>query len=129
MTGRILFWSTTILILSHVVSARALAQHLGQGEDEGVSALRVVLALALCLALAAAGAFALRSRLGTTGFKWRPIRADSRLELLQSLRLSHQIDLSIVRCDDQELLIVASQHGVQIFDHKGCPADTGPSPS
>lgn len=121
MTARSLRQFALCLALSQALSVPALAQRLGQDSDEGVPAVRVILALILCLALAAAAAFALRARLGGGALRWTAGRAERRLELRDSLRLPHQVDLSIVRCDGREMLIVASQHGVQVFDHS--PSD------
>ena len=102
----------------------ALAQRLGQGEDDGISLWRVVVALLLCLALAVFAAYAMRSRMGGLPLLSglfsgaRPNRR--RLQLVETLRLSHQIDLCVVACDGEELLVAAGPQGVQLL--KDLPA-------
>lgn len=104
----------------------AAAQSLGGGGDAGVPAIRVVAALIFCLLVAVGAAYALRSRpeilqaLNVT-------RNKRRLKLVESLRLSHQIDLCIVSCDGHELLVSASAKGVEVLDHKMI-AESGRNP-
>lgn len=97
-----------LLLLGH---GPALAQRLGQGTGGEVPVWRVLGALGFCLALAIGAAFVLKRRLGggrPLGFGRARAR---RLELVESLRLSHQVDLCIVGCDGRELLIAATPHG------------------
>ncbi len=98
-------------------SAPACAQTLGQGGDDGISSWRVALVTLLCLALAVFAAFALKARLGGG---WLPAffavaRPDRRMRLVETLRLSHQIDLCIVACDGREILVAASARGATLL--------------
>jgi len=85
------------------------AQRLGQGGGDEVSLWRVLAALIVCLALAVSGALALRRRMG--GGMPLILREGRRLELIESLRISHQVDLCLVRCDGREWLVAATPHG------------------
>lgn len=103
----------------------AMAQTLGQGASTDVPWLRVIGALILCLSLAVGGAYALRSRLGggapPAGLKrWREAlglteAAPRRLQLIETVRLSHQIDICLLRYDGKDLLIAASSQGAQVL--------------
>ena len=106
-----------------LAAAPALAQRLGQGTGTEVPIWRVLGALFLCLALAVAAAFLLRRRLAGGA---RPIAfgRSRRLQLVESLRLSHQVDLCVVSCDGGEFLIAASPHGATLID----PHLPGPGP-
>jgi flagellar biogenesis protein FliO len=91
----------------------ALAQTLGAGGGADVPLWRVVGALILCLALAIGGAFALRIKLrgalpglGTAG---------RRLRLVESIRLTQQVDVCLLSCDDKEFLIAATPHGALLI--------------
>ncbi|MEI9997611.1 MAG: flagellar biosynthetic protein FliO [Rhizomicrobium sp.] len=97
----------------------AAAQTLGQGADDGISTWRVIAVLLLCLALAVYAAYVLRARLGgAPRFAWPLLsrtKIQRRLQLVETLRLSHQIDLCVVTCDGQDLLVAASAQGVEIL--------------
>ena len=98
-----------------VAAAPALAQRLGQGTGTEVPIWRVLAALLLCLSLAVAAAILLRRRLGGGA---RPIAfgRSRRLQLVETLRLSHQVDLCVVSCDGGELLIASTPHGATLID-------------
>jgi len=102
----------------------ALAQKLGQGGDDGISLWRVMAALLLCLALAVAGALALKARSGGAAWPLRFIlpragRQARRMQIVESMRLSHQVDLYIVTCDNRDLLIAVNSQGAQILERLG----------
>jgi flagellar biogenesis protein FliO len=103
----------TAVALSALLAGPALAQRLGQGEGTEVPVWRVIAALLLCLALAVGAAFALRKRLGGG----LPLKAGRprRLQLVESLRLSHQTDLCLVECDGTNVLIASTPHGVTLI--------------
>ena len=98
-----------------LAAAPALAQRLGQGTGTEVPVWRVLGALLLCLGLAVAAAYVLRRRLGGGA---RPVSfgRSRRLQLVESLRLSHQVDLCVVSCDGGEFLIAATPHGATLID-------------
>jgi len=97
-----------------LTGAPALAQRLGQGTGTEVPVWRVLGALAFCLALAVAAAILLRRRLGGPGRA--AFGSARRLQLVESLRLSHQIDLCVVRCDGAEFLLAATPHGATVIN-------------
>jgi hypothetical protein len=99
-------------LLGLLLSTPSLAQTLGHGQDDGISTLRVMLTLLLCLVLAAAAAFALRARMGHGSIGWPIKKVSRRLELLDSIRLPNQVDLSIIRCDEEEILVATSAQGL-----------------
>lgn len=108
----------------------ALAQTLGQGTSSDIPWLRLTGALILCLSLAVAGAYALRTRMGG-GAALPPVlarlklpiagltlpeAAPRRLQLVETIRLSHQVDVCLIRCDDRQILVAASPQGVVVLD-------------
>ncbi len=84
-----------------------VAQTLGHGAESGPPIWRVLLALTICLALAVGGALALRWRMRGGGLVI-PTMSGRRVMLLERTRLSHQVDLCLVRCDGREFLITTS---------------------
>jgi flagellar biogenesis protein FliO len=104
-------------------AAPAFAQRLGQGTGTEVPVWRVLGALALCLALAVAAAYVLRRRLG--GSLPLNIGRTRRLQLVETLRLSHHIDLCLVSCDGAEFLVAASAQGATTIKPSLPP---GPTP-
>ncbi|MDB5441401.1 MAG: Flagellar biosynthesis protein FliO [Caulobacteraceae bacterium] len=117
------------LALATGLAGVAEAQVLGQGPAPGVSAWRVVAALVLCLVLAVAGAVALKSRLGARApkvwplqglnlWRWRTAaRGGRRVEALESIRLSPQVEVCLFNCDGRAFLAVATtQGGLQVVD-------------
>jgi flagellar biogenesis protein FliO len=97
-----------------LISAPAAAQRLGAGVAEpDIPVWRVLGALVICLMLAGGAAFALRKRLGgaVPAAKGR----ERRLQLVETLRLSHQIDVCLVRCGEDEFMIAATPHGASLI--------------
>ncbi len=115
------------LIACALFTHDAVAQTLGQGGSPDVPWWRVAGALVLCLGLAVAGAVALRARLGggrlprgLAGLKLPvglnlPEGGPRRLQLVETIRLSHQIDVCLIRCDDRHLLVAAGPQGVSVL--------------
>ncbi len=100
------------ILLMLPIATPGLAQKLGQGQGDDISILRIILVLLLCLGLAAGAAFVLRARMGHAPIAWRLKHPKRRLELRDSLRLPNQVDLSIIRCDGEELLVATSSKGL-----------------
>jgi hypothetical protein len=92
------------LILAVGVSAQKLG---GATGDDDIAPWRVILILALCLLLAVGGAFALRWKMQRSG---APLSFGQhrRMLLIERVRLSHQVDLCLVRCDGREFMITTS---------------------
>jgi flagellar biogenesis protein FliO len=97
-----------------LTAAPALAQRLGQGTDAELPVWRVLGALAFCLALALAAAILLKRRLGGPGRA--AFGRARRLQLVESLRLSHHIDLCVISCDGAEFMLAATPHGVTLIN-------------
>ncbi|MFI4973104.1 MAG: hypothetical protein ACHP84_01035 [Caulobacterales bacterium] len=93
--------------------AAAIAQTLGQAAASDVPWLRVGAALAFCLALAVGGAFALRWRLRGGIY---PLKGSvRRLQLVETVRLSHQIDVCLLKLDERHILVAAGPHGATLL--------------
>lgn len=109
---------------SLMLHGAAQAQTLGQGPESVVPAWRVAASLAVCLILAVAAAFALRARLRGAGphakidllglLRPHPPSA-RRLELVETLRLSHQVDVCLLRCEDRRFLVAAGPSGATLL--------------
>jgi flagellar biogenesis protein FliO len=108
-----------------VLSWPAAAQTLGQGGGTEIHWWRVLGALIVCIGLALGAAFALRRRLqlgpaanlfGANLFGIAPklfgAPLPRRLLLVESLRLNHQVDVCVVRCDNQDYLLAVSPGGI-----------------
>lgn len=89
----------------------ALADRLGQAPDDGPSIWRVAGALLLCILFALAGALVLRARGGLGPLGWPRTATGRRLKLVESVRLTPQVQLCIVTCDDREMLFATSPSG------------------
>jgi flagellar protein FliO/FliZ len=108
-------------VVAAFAAAPAFSQRLGQASETDVPIWRVLLALAFCLALGVAAIFVLRRRFRGA----RPLafgRGERRLALVESLRLSHQVDLCIVTRDGREYLIAAGPQGATLLDGTALPA-------
>ena len=95
---------------------------LGGAPEDGVSLWRVLGALLFCLMLAVAGAFAIRARLGGRPLITRLRTGASRLELEESLRVTPQLQVAIIRCDGARILVAATPSGTPALlplDEKG----------
>jgi flagellar biogenesis protein FliO len=103
-----------IVTAALLTGAPGLAQRLGQGTGTEVPIWRVIGALAFCLALAVAAAVLLKRRFNGPG---RTVFGrERRLQLVESLRLSHQIDLCVVSCDGAEFMLAATPHGATLIN-------------
>jgi hypothetical protein len=108
-------WAVAAFLLFMSLSDSALAQHLGQGPDDGISIWRVVATLLACVAVAVAAALALKHRMGGSTAQLFVKRKNPRLEMIETIRLRPQIDLCIVACDGEELLLVSSPQGASLL--------------
>ena len=95
----------------------------GPRPDTDIAWWRVVAALGLCLGLALAAALVLRTRLrGVVRPASKAGKVASCSFPVESLRLSHQVDLCLVACDGQRLLVATSPHGVVLLSRGSGPA-------
>lgn len=106
-----------------LAAAPAWAQRIGQGTGAEVPIWRVLGALALCLALAVAAAYVLRRRMG--GSLPLALGRGRRLQLIETLRLSHQVDICLIACDGAEFLVAATPHGATTIN-ANVPAPPAP---
>lgn len=105
------------LIAGLVLPGLALAQTLGQGQgDTDVSWGRVIGALVFCLALAVAAAFALRVRL--RGGVGALLSSNSRLTLIETVRVNQSLDICLFRFDQREFLVAATPHAVTVLESR-----------
>ena len=111
--------------------APAIAQRLGQAADAGPPAWRVVLSLLFCLGLAVGPAVALRIRLTARSASLEPGRAGGwrlrnpargfltatprRVRVIETLRVSHHLDICLFSCDDRWNLLAAVPGGATVL--------------
>ena len=98
----------------------ALAQKLGGAPSTDVSWLRVTGALLFCLLLAAAAALVMKGRLRGTPFS-SGTEGERQLRLVESLRLSHQVDVCLIECEGRRLLVAATPQGLVMLGDKTAP--------
>jgi len=116
-----------ILALAGIwLAGPAAAQTLANGASPDIPWWRVLGALAFCVALAVGAAFALRARLGGR-LPALVANRPRRLELVETLRLSHQVDICLVRCDARDLIVAATPQGAFLIS-PGAPPQGSPQP-
>jgi len=106
----------------------AQAQRLGGAPDSAISPGRIALSLVVCIATAVGLALIVRAKsppgLASVGdFIKRGAGAHRRIERVESVRLSLQTEVHLLRCDDVEYLLVCGPGGNQVVDRR----DLGPS--
>jgi len=124
MNLRGLPWIMALATAAACAASPAWTQQLGQAQGVDVPLWRVLGALVVCLSLAVGAAVLLRRRLVQGGaspclgpglprlLDLRPDQNDSRrLELLETVRLSHQTDVCLLRCDGREFIVSTSPQG------------------
>lgn len=120
-------WALITLTSWSVAAGPVLAQTLGQGSNASIAWWRVFGATLLCLALGIAGIMAIKARRdgvwpSLAAFDWRnlltgnqtPVVDTKRLRVVETVRLPHQVDVSLLTCDDVQVLIATSPHGAFI---------------
>ena len=105
--------------------ATALAQTLGKGGGTELPWWRVVGALLFCLLLAAGAAVALKLRTGGRVQLFTALGGDDRrLRLVESIRLSHQVDICVFRFDQREFVVAATPQGALVLASGDAPPAT-----
>jgi flagellar biogenesis protein FliO len=118
--------SVLALGVSLVVASPALAQQLGQGAHYDPPWWRVIGALLFCVLLAVGAAFVLRGRLnGPLAALLAPKGATRRLRVIESTRLSPQVDVCLLQVDEEELLLAISPQGAAVLRSKSVPVTDG----
>jgi hypothetical protein len=107
-----------------LISVPLQAQQLAGGGGAEVSVWRVLAALIVSVAAAAVLAVVLRSRaMGRpTKHKWLSALArPGRIELVETRRIASLTELSLVRCDGTEYLILSSQGAAEVLERRPLP--------
>lgn len=115
------FMACSLVLMSVPLQAQQLAG--GGGAD--ISFWRVLAALVVSVAAAAVLAVVLRSRaMGRpTKRKWLSALArPGRIELVETRRIASLTELSLVRCDGTEYLILSGQRSVEVLERRPLPA-------
>lgn len=112
------------LMIALALAGPGLAAPLGQTSTAPLAAWRVVGATLLCLILGVAGVVAMKvrrdgGRLSAIRFDWRALLvnppaaspAQARLKVLETVRLGHQVEVSLLVCDNRQVLIATSPQG------------------
>ena len=110
--------ASPLLVCSSSVAASA--QRLGGATTPDVSFVRVFLALFVCLIVAVLAVLLLRQRRGTGApfFLSRLSASTSRIKVVETRRIAPQADLSLVRCDDEEYLLLIAPGGASVLHQK-----------
>lgn len=90
----------------------AAPTRLGGGAALDVSLTRIVVALLVCLALAVLAAVLVKRGGGRLTL---PNRAERRIAVIESRRISPHADLCLLRCDGREYMILSSATGQQVL--------------
>jgi hypothetical protein len=110
----------------------AFAQSLNQTSGIEIPWWRVISALIFCLLLAVGAALAIKVKLqggeAINASFWRQPGQSlklfdggpRRLKLIETLRLSHQVDICLVKCGDGDFVVAATPHGAFIV-HNSSP--------
>lgn len=104
---------------------------LAGGSSPDIPWLRLVLSFAVCLLVAVGAIVALKRFQGTTrgnrfaGMLGRDARrAGPAIRLLETRRIGLHADLCLVEFEDQQMLLAATAHGVEILDKRGISRST-----
>jgi flagellar biogenesis protein FliO len=98
----------------------ALAQKLGQAESVDIPWWRIIGSLLLCIVLAVGAAFALRTRLGANVPMFKG--PGKRLQVVESVRATQQLEVCVLRFDEQDFLVASTPNGALLLGVKDAPA-------
>lgn len=102
-----------------ITALAAAPARLGGGGALDLSLTRIVSALVLCVLLAAVVALILKrggGRIDWTLLKsLRSVRPTQRIKVIESRRISPHADVCLLRCDDEDFLILSSQGTQQVI--------------
>lgn len=110
---------TTFGLLVFSPAGAAFAQQLGGDKTPDVSLVRVFLALLVCLIVAVFAALLLRQKFrgGSLPLFTKLAARSNRLHLIESRRIAPQSDLCLVRCDNEEYLLLIAPASVAVLNH------------
>lgn len=114
----LVFNATTLTIVP------ARAQQLGGGGGADIPVLRIIAALVFSIFAAAALALVLRGRAGSPlgNVKWlRRLAPHRRIAVIEARRLTQHSEMSIVRCDGVEYLLISGPGGVEVVERRELP--------
>ena len=134
------------VLLASLAGAPAYAQTLGLAHGPEVPWWRVVGALLFCCLLGGLGALALKYRIRKQGGQRRVFDAGNwqrlitnfklstrseddsvaRLRLIQTVHLSYQVDVCLLECDGETVMIATSPNGAFVVN-RDAPTKTGAS--
>jgi hypothetical protein len=118
-TRRIRFaFSGAALAIPLLMAGPCAAQVIGKGGDDGISLWRVAAAFVFCCLLAGCAALLLKRKYGGAALLHLTSSPGRKLYLVESLRLSHQIDLCLVRCDGEDFVVAASAQGATLLSKR-----------
>jgi flagellar biogenesis protein FliO len=118
------------LVVATILCGQAgpvLAQKLGQGGGDEISIWRVLGSLVVCLGLAIGAAYALRTRF-RGGVPPVFGAQERRLKLVETVRLSHQADVCLMRCDEGDFIVASTPQGLIVISKPGETVKPGPQP-
>lgn len=121
---------TTFGFLAFSPAGSAYAQQLGGANTPDVSIVRVFLALLVCLIVAVFAVLLLRQKFqgGSLPLFTKLAARSNRLHLVESRRIAPQSDLCLVRCDNEEYLLLIAPASVSVLaQHPVVGPDTGVS--
>lgn len=102
-----------------VAAAAAAGPHLGGGGALGISLTRIVAALLICTMLAVVAGLLLKRGGGRIDLgairDLAGVRADRRIAVIETRRISQHADACLLRCDGRDYLILSSQASQQVL--------------
>ncbi len=134
MTAGARFAAASAAGLAALVAAHpAFAQRLGQAAQTEIPWWRVVGAFVICIGLALGAALALRTRIRAgaplpAAFRFAPGRlrlfgpVERRLVVIEAVRGGQNLEICLVRCDEREFLLAATQGSIEVLSDSGRPA-------
>jgi len=104
------------ILIACSASSAAQAQRLGGAAAPDLSLTRVFLSLFVCLVIAFLAILLLRKRYGLKGLNWSiRQRSQSRITVLETRRIGPQADVTLVRCDGEEFLLLLTPGGPAVL--------------
>ena len=121
-------------LIAGLLAAPAAAQRLGGGAALAIPIGRIVAALLLCALLALAAVVAIKRRGGPLDLGgWSRLLAKAspprRIEIVETHRASQYADISLIRCDARNYLVLCSSAAQTVLAIDGAPAVPSQKPA